>query len=184
MFEKFAAIYTVYHPDKGFFDRISPVVSNCAIAIVIDNTPGGADLRSPSSNIIVLSDGINKGLGKALNIGLKEANFRKCDAVVLFDQDSTPDEKFITALKMGLNTAGVGGIVGPKLIDDSECENVESFSNCGVEDVENFEKISCLATSGMCFGLEALNTGNWFSEDFFLDFVDFVRYFYAWKKKN
>lgn len=169
---RIAAIYTIYHPDGGFRQRIRHVVERCALTVVVDNTPGGhAFAAGQTDGLTLLQDGCNKGLGAALNAGLAEAMRQGCDAVVLFDQDSSPNPDFIETLFHGLTTAGPQAIVGPLLVDDAEePTGVPAPASHGAPVLDG---VTCLPTSGMCFQLDGLKPSDRFTEDFFLDFVDF-----------
>lgn len=173
-----AAIYTTYRPDENFRNRINSVVKSCDFVIVVDNTPGGHEFSlSDLEGCILLQDGRNKGLGCALNIGIREASRMSCDAVVLFDQDSSPDSDFINLLFDGLVYSGKNSIIGPLLLDDSEVNNTGAELN----NKYDFEDVTCIATSGMCFYIKDLNLSELFTEDFFLDFVDFD---WCWRMRS
>jgi len=162
-----AAIYTTYRPEPGFRNRIDPVVARCAETIVVDNTPGGHPFTD-LDGVVVLQDGVNKGLGRALNLGMAEARRRGCDCVVLFDQDSTPSGGFIDALAEAHARLGARNVcVGPYLLDDEYAgTSSEAHGDWAPRNV------TCLPTSGMFFRLEDLKPEDDFSEDFFLDFAD------------
>ncbi len=167
-----AAIYTTYHPDNSFRARIDSVVAICDTVIVVDNTPGGYGFTPDQTyGLIILQDGNNKGLGAALNIGLTQARRLGCERVVLFDQDSSPAPAFLTALFAGLDAAGPRVLVGPTLVDDAALTPVPAPP----ASVNQADLVWCtsLATSGMCFDLTELPQDAEFTEDYFLDFVDF-----------
>lgn len=167
---RITAIYTTFNPDDGFRERIRHVVAFCASTIVVDNTPGGhAFAPGQTDGLTVLQDGRNKGLGAALNVGIAEALRQGSDMVVLFDQDSSPPADFMPALSQGLQMAGSRAIVGPWLIDDAVAPAVHTSTDAA----PMLEEVTCIATSGMCFSLAGLMEGDRFTEDFFLDFVDF-----------
>jgi rhamnosyltransferase len=167
---RLAAIFTTYKPDANFRSRIASVVASCDATIVVDNTPGGHDFDD-RSGLTVLQDGINKGLGRALNLGITAARAQGCDAVVLFDQDSSPAPEFIAALLAGLHTQGGRKVcVGPKLVDDA-APSVHTATSSADKTVG--APVTCLATSGMLFPIADLGPEDGFSEDMFLDFVDF-----------
>ena len=167
---RIAAIYTTYLPDEHLRERIQHVVARCATTIIVDNTPGGHRFAPGQvEGLVVLQDGRNKGLGAALNLGLAEARRQNCDAVVLFDQDSSPQADFIESLFRGLASAGSRAVVGPLLVDDAQQGGNASAGQVTPE----FDEVSCIATSGMCFRLDGLQASDRFTEDFFLDFVDF-----------
>jgi rhamnosyltransferase len=166
---KVAAIITTYLPGAGFRERIASVVNHCDYTIVVDNTPAGCSFSADESrDLIILQDGVNKGLGRALNQGIAAAKARGCRAVVLFDQDSSPPAEFIRSLIEGLDAAGPNSVVGPKLTDDALVGLRPPASSQGLP-----VEVTCLATSGMAFRIDGLTDEDGFAQDFFLDFVDF-----------
>lgn len=178
--DRVAVILTTYKPDAGFRSRIADL-STLATVIIVDNTPGGYSFSSQESDgLVILQDGRNKGLGRALNIGIKKARQLGCEQVILFDQDSTPSASFAQALLNALHDAGDCAAVGPKLIDDQELT-----SPC-VEKYGGVTEVPYLATSGMAFSIGNLSAIHQFDEDLFLDFVDMewclrMRFQEGWK---
>lgn len=178
--DRVAVILTTYKPDAGFRSRIADL-SKLATVIIVDNTPGGYSFSSQESDgLVILQDGRNKGLGRALNIGIKKARQLGCEQVILFDQDSTPSASFAQALLNALHDAGDCAAVGPKLIDDQELT-----SPC-VEKYGGVTEVPYLATSGMAFNIGNLSAIHQFDEDLFLDFVDMewclrMRFQEGWK---
>lgn len=170
--KKIAAIYTTFYPDKDFFMRIAEVIKNCSHTIIVDNTPGGFPfILSDTKNITLLQDGNNKGLGVALNLGIDEAIKLKCDTVVFFDQDSSPTSNFITELLDALSLAGAKSIVGPTLIDDKNYSKLDIRSP--ISSSIKLSSVKSIPTSGMCFHLNKIYYNERFTDNFFLDFVDF-----------
>ena len=177
---KVASIFTTYKPDGHFRERINSVVQSCHLTIVVDNTPGGhAFSELDLLGLTLFQDGNNKGLGSALNVGILEAQRQGCDAVVLFDQDSSPSQDFIKSLLDALSTVGSRSIIGPLLVDDQKASHLihTNSSSCGSE----FQEVTCIATSGLCFLLEGIDCADRFTEDFFLDFVDFD---WCWRMRH
>lgn len=167
---RIAAIYTTYRPDDGFRERIRHVVDSCALTVIVDNTPGGHTFSARQiDGLTLLQDGRNKGLGGALNAGLSEAQRQGCNAVVLFDQDSSPPSCFIETLFQGLAEAGPRTLVGPLLVDDTHAYPQTPT----ISTMPKLANVTCVATSGMCFRLDGLQPADHFTEDLFLDFVDF-----------
>lgn len=175
-----AAILTTYKPDAGFRLRIAALTS-VATVIVVDNTPGGHRFSGEESEgLLLLQDGCNKGLGKALNLGIGEARRLGFKQVILFDQDSTPSADFTFALLEGLRKAGDKAAVGPRLVDE------QALSSPRVDAGGVTKETSYLATSGMAFNLTDPVASNEFAEDLFLDFVDMdwcwrMRFKEGWK---
>jgi rhamnosyltransferase len=168
-----AAIFTLYKPNLDFFDAISSVLEFCDFVILVDNTPGGHKFTQLPNNVLHISDGLNKGLGSALNIGISEARSRLVDQVILFDQDSSPTTELLSNLFIALNNNNLDQvIIGPTHIDD--CISEEIFNNNSVaNDVYLNSEISCLPTSGLVFNLSKIPTNFIFDESLFLDLVDF-----------
>ncbi len=171
---RLAAVVTTYKPDAQFFARFAATMAFCERFIVVDNTPGGHRFADPESEAVqILQDGQNKGLGRALNIGIDAARQAGVRAVILFDQDSSPSEGFLRDLLDTLAAACAGGdervCVGPLHLDDAQPGKTPQRAAAP----SRLAPVTCLATSGMLFRIDALGADECFTEDFFLDFVDF-----------
>jgi rhamnosyltransferase len=178
--ERTAAIYTTFHPSDDFRNRINDVVNDCTVIIIVDNTPGGHPFKDVEiSGVVLLQDGVNKGLGAAINLGIIEALKWHCNAVVLFDQDSSPRAGFVPKLFSALYLAGSSSIVGPVLLDDKLSTQINN-QDAASTDI-HFKAVTCVATSGMCFYINTLNYNERFTEDYFLDFVDFD---WCWRMRH
>lgn len=170
-----AAIYTTYFPDGDLRTRMLPVTRHCEKTIVFDNTPGGHRfVRDEMKDVVFLQDGRNKGLGAALNLGIEEARRLGCQAAVLFDQDSGPSSEFVGSILAALRSSGSRAIVAPVLVDDENPDDLR-LRKTGKPMLSDASE---LETSGMCFMLDELSREDRFTEDFFLDLVD---YDWCWK---
>lgn len=173
---KIAAVFTAYKPDGNFLSRTEAIRSFCEILIVVDNTPGGHPFtHDERDKFHIIQDGINKGLGEALNIGIRYARSIGALAVVLFDQDSSPSSSFMDHLYASLKQTGSRSIVGPKFVDDTIQVIDDNFPAMVLEEV------GCLPTSGMMFYLDSDEGSVKFSHELFLDFVDFEL---CWRLKS
>lgn len=176
-----AAIYTSYMPDVFFSTRISEVLNECDHVFIVDNTPGGHKFDEKEfCGVTVIQDGINKGLGQALNLGVNAARAVGCKFVVLFDQDSTPSAGLISRLRDALTSVGPRTIIAPKLIDDEADVCIEAVHDTMSYEGQ-FNEVSRLATSGMFFELNNFGEMSEFSSDLFLDFVDFD---WCWRMRS
>ena len=175
--EGLAAIVTTYRPNDDFVARFKPLLSVCARIIVVDNSPDRHAIGEGQAGFVVFHDGANKGLGRALNMGLAHALRSEFTHAVLFDQDSTPDCDLVSGLKQLLDRRcadhGPLNCVGPTLLDDSLPATALSAREGVSEDANGYELVDCLATSGLLINLGALSLNDLFTEDFFLDFVDY-----------
>jgi rhamnosyltransferase len=170
MTSSLAAVLTTYRPDAGFGGRFQELSQLCRALIIVDNTPGGHRFGDLPANAIVLQDGVNKGLGRALNLGIARAIELGCDTVVLFDQDSSPASTLIAGLQLALDSAGPRAVVGPLHIDDKTGRETAVLALTRPD--EPLRRVSCLATSGMLFRVVDAPIEP-FSEELFLDLVDF-----------
>jgi rhamnosyltransferase len=175
---RLAAIVTAYRPNAQFFARFAASLRVCERIIVVDNTPGGHLFDVPvGAPVVILQDGQNKGLGHALNLGLEDARRAGVEAVVLFDQDSSPTETFLRDMLRMLEAARAlrddGPVcIGPRHVDDAFVGDIQTAAASSGA-LSRLLPVTCLATSGMLFRINAVGADERFTEDFFLDFVDF-----------
>lgn len=174
-----AAVITAYKPDAGFAARFAPLLSVCGSIIVSDNTPGGHRSFNLPAGCIVIHNLKNFGLAPALNLGIKEARRQGAKVVILFDQDSTPSAAFVSQMVAQLAEAtavrGQNCCVGPTHVDDGSMTDINgtALKKSKVSADSTLQDVTCLPTSGMIFPLEALTADDFFSDEFFLDLVDF-----------
>ena len=165
-----AAIITAYRPDDRLPSRLAPIATYCDFVIIVDNTPGGHAFAGLPENSVVIQDGINHGLGNALNRGIQKARELKAETVFLFDQDSTPSQSDLHGLREGL--ARFGGqrvLVGPTHLDDQSGMAGRRSTGAATAPMP----VRCLPTSGLAFEPALLGADDVFSEALFLDLVDF-----------
>jgi rhamnosyltransferase len=166
------AIYTLFNPTKIFFENLYALSADFDLVVLVDNTPAGANLAKLPSNVVVHSDGINKGIAKALNIGIQIAVENKIDHILLFDQDSTPSQNLVDGLLNALFRFGDDAvIIGPTHVDDQVVDM--QISPVISSSATSFEEVSCLPTSGIAFKLANNISSFNFDERLFLDLVDF-----------
>ncbi len=168
---RLAIVVTAYRPGADFFERFASAIAFCDCFIVVDNTPGGhafGHVEQPA-RVQILQDGQNKGLGCALNIGIDAARRAQAEMVILFDQDSSPDaallRRLLDALADATRAHGERVAIGPRLHDDAAGPPVPMG--------HTLKPLTCLPTSGMLFQLTAVRADHRFTEELFLDFVDF-----------
>jgi rhamnosyltransferase len=85
-----AAVVVSFHPDEKFGERLANLKEQFAAVYWVDNTPGATDGSKYLGDLDVnyLSQGVNTGLGTALNMGCTAALRDGFEWVVTFDQDS------------------------------------------------------------------------------------------------
>jgi rhamnosyltransferase len=167
---KIACIFTAYNPNRPtlcFFKYLNRFGYNI---YVIDNTPNKS-LQFSNKRLNYHSVGYNAGLGFALNKGLQLARGDKCNCFFLFDQDSRPTKSFFKkTLVFYENYKKVFGkktIISPNHLEIGDKKN----SLCRING--EFRQVSALPTSGIFFEDSTIIKREKFSEDIFLDLVDF-----------
>jgi rhamnosyltransferase len=182
-----AVIVTAYRPDDSLVMRFGPLLALSRWIIVVDNTPGAHPFEPLPEGFIVVQDGVNKGLGPALNVGLHEALRLGAQRAILFDQDSTPSVEFLSRMLDKLDQAqGAWGhrcCVGPTHVDDAAMtsDGPEGLQRRHHSTDSAWENVTCLPTSGMTFAIDALRPDEQFSDEFFLDLVDFE---WCWRLRH
>lgn len=160
------AVFTCYKPSAEFNNTILRILEVCDFVVVVDNTPGKASFMLPVGAHL-LQDGINKGLGKALNLGILAAKEYGCSHVLLLDQDTEIQAKNIVDLFLAHQAQDNTQLcLGPVLY-------ASGTRYAPHDDVEMELPVSQMATSGMLFSLVNFKSDTLFSEEFFVDFVDY-----------
>ena len=117
-----SAVVITYNPNINILNSlIQSLLMQVQDIIVVDNSSAELDLKNKivqSSEIIYLSDGINKGIATAQNIGISHAIDMGRDAVWIFDQDSELGELSLVAMVDELNTFdGKAACIGPSIVN-------------------------------------------------------------------
>lgn len=179
--EMIAAVVTTFKPDPAFASRFAHLLSVCGVIVVSDNTPGGHGGFDLPEGFKVIHHRSNLGLGPALNIGIEAAREFGASTVVLFDQDSTPSAEFVIQMARCLAEAqaslGNQCCVGPTHLDDGNeviggRPGFDSQPESATIAISR-DEVTCLPTSGMILPIGGLAADDLFSNEFFLDLVDF-----------
>ena len=164
-----AAVIVSYHPDEDFGERLTELRKQFAAVYWVDNTPGAAvgskHLNDPDVNYI--SQGVNAGLGTALNMGCTAALKDGFEWVVTFDQDSDIAADFlsqqITAWHESVSSTFILGC---------------NYSDGDSVDTPRFRAgdyvVACktVITSGCLMSLPVWDDLGRFRDDYFIDGID------------
>lgn len=182
------AVVVTYRPDLATLAALLRALASQQVAstVVVDN--GSAiDLAGwlPASlrrDVIVIALAHNRGIAAAHNVGIARAKERGADYVVLFDQDSLPQEGMIAALLSVAERLRAEGVrlacVGPRYVDPRH-DNPPPFLR--VEGLR-LKRLGCegdpvvavdyLVSSGSLIPLDVLARVGPMREDLFIDYVD------------
>jgi len=182
---KVCGILVLYNPDKESLKKAVSVflpqldhifiVDNSEIRYVFDF------LDNPRLNYYFVGE--NKGIAFAHNFGVKWAMDKGFSHVLLIDQDSVPNNDMVIHLKEALIELETQGkkiaAVGPRLWDNRHFTFYPfiRFTKKEVKRLRKFQrkyvKTDFLPASGCLIPLKNLQTDKPFSEDLFIDNVDF-----------
>lgn len=167
-----AAVITAFRPDESLLGVVEALHAQSARVFVVDDGSG-----ETSDDVLVGAEGRgarvirlprNSGIAVALNIGVRAALDEGCELIVTFDQDSTPEKGFISALvRTRAETLARGHRIGPVV--------PEYFA--GVRQVHRVLSDGTLIArhaiqSGMLLGADLVRRVGPFREDLFIDLVD------------
>lgn len=178
------AIVICFHPDhKKLVKLIGSINQSVTKIIIFDN--GGVnhgELLGACSKVEIVSHGRNVGLGEALNHGCDEGFRGGYRYVVSFDQDSSPSNEMIDALKRELiayqekDSRAIA--IGPQLIDHRNGhDHVMPFIRFRGLKAEKWsgegtKPVSHLITSGCMIDVSQWDVTDRFLDDLFIDYVD------------
>jgi rhamnosyltransferase len=165
---KITAIATAYHPDERLLAVIEAAGEACTEVLVVDNTPGGAELLHGTlpEQVRVLRPDRNLGLAGALNLGLREVA-ADSECVLLLDQDSVLSENLVRQLVAHLADRGIGA-AAPAPWDEERSSFIDPRTILRSEVADR----DAVITSGMVVRRSLVDELGGFREDFFVDCVD------------
>jgi len=186
---KIHAIVVTYFPDvEHLLELLNSLHPQVAWIHVIDNTPGDSIAPAllqipPMGRISIKRLETNRGIARALNIGIQTALENGADYVLLSDQDSLPDSNMATALleeAERLQSEGVSiGCISPAYHDlytDTPYRFQVSgrifYSYIRPDIHTRAQEIIFAISSGSLIPRMTLEHVGLMDEDFFIDHVD------------
>ena len=184
---KIAVLIVTYNPVLSILDdligKIKKAKYNLEIFLV-DNASENSNILKvkykDESNILYLDE--NMGLAGAQNAGLKKILRTDCEAVLFFDQDTSPTDAFFTNLiesmsKLAQQGEKIGAI-GPVFYDSRTGTKYPFILLKGMRAKKVFPrgdvplKVSFLINSGMLVPVSTLKDIGLMKEELFIDYVD------------
>jgi len=164
-----AAVVVSYFPDKDFEERLTKLKSQFAAVYWVENTPGAATGSEYLDDLDVhrISEGINAGLGRALNLGCAAALRDGFEWVVTFDQDSDFVADFLCQqIAAWQESASSPFILGCNYTDGDSADTPRFRAGDYV--------VACktVITSGCLMCLPAWDDLGKFRDDYFIDGID------------
>lgn len=164
-----AAVVVSYYPDKDFGERLTKLRKQFASVYWVDNTPGAAVGSKHLNDLDVnyISQGVNAGLGTALNMGCTAALKDGFEWVVTFDQDSDIAADFLSQqIAAWHEAASTTFILGCNYSDGDSVDTPRFRAGDYV--------VACktVITSGCLMCLPVWDDLGRFRDDYFIDGID------------
>jgi rhamnosyltransferase len=171
--KRVSAIVVTFHPRPEYLENLAKVRAQVDLLIVVDNGSNENELArirlaTQEPGFQLIENGDNLGIAAALNLGVRAAQKEDCQWVLLFDQDSTVTDGFVTAMiaefELYSQQRKIMQIIPRYLDPKTGLESaVSTFEDGGV-----FLTI----TSGSLFSMEVFEKCGLFQEDLFIYCVD------------
>lgn len=179
------AVVVTYFPDSEFPSRLAAILREIPACIVVDNTTDPtvrANLAALCTRLDCefLAQPDNTGLGTALNAGFAIHAARGAREVVAFDQDSTPQPGFASALLNTRRAVKGLGVIGANWQDQGRPGSpslhlrrhlLPPFFRRSAARTDLFD-VTCVITSGTLFDVALWRELGGFDTGLFLDLVD------------
>jgi len=164
-------VITTYCPDSSILDRAKRARVQVGHLIVVDDTGSdecGLEPGLLGSDVMYIKRDENLGIAKSLNIGVTAAMALGYKWVLTLDDDTLISKEYVAELLGFLNkgeiASGALGVIG--LSRGGERQRSTS------KDAE-YRRKRALITSGSLINMDGFNAVGGFSEDMFIDLVDF-----------
>ncbi len=170
------AVVVTYHPDAAFVDRVRALAPEVGGIVVVDNASDPAEVAmlrglAAKGDIALVESGENRGVGAALNTGVREATVRGFEWVILFDQDSRARPGLVENFARVCRELGPDlerlGMLGTNHVDVNSGEPY-------LRDVAggSFVERKTVITSGTLLPIRVFDAIGPLREDLFIDSVD------------
>lgn len=179
-----SAVIVSFNPEVNKLQKlIDSLFIKVKEVIIVDNSHEEFNLQSKlqcNENLVLLSDGKNKGIAQAQNIGILFSRDLGRDAVWMFDQDSELGDLSLEIMVEELNSFGsMVASIGPTIVNSFnrriEIPKKRSKCNNGCFSVDQ------IIASGSLTPLNVFEHVGMMEEDFFIDAVDFE---WCWRARG
>jgi rhamnosyltransferase len=168
MVRPFALCFVTYYPHRDLLTRIKGALKDGYTVYIWDNTPSGDKLfhNIKEDNLFIHGNGINKGVGFALNKLLTHVHNELFSLALYFDQDTL------------FSTAGLSWIMNwlnHNELNIKETAVLNFKSNTPENEIKKskLQNAYFVISSGSLFKLENIRKIGWHNPKFFLECVDY-----------
>jgi rhamnosyltransferase len=167
-----AAVIVAYHPGEIFGERVRRVARQIGKVIIVDNSGPKAQTPIPSSgDVELLGNEENRGIGCALNQGMRRAEELGFAWVLTLDQDTVVDDDLVENLGeiyRDFPEAKRIGLIGSNARSRISGRLANEYPSHGSSYVQE----KAVITSGSLVSMAAYKTVGPFRGEFFIEGVD------------
>lgn len=169
---KLAGVVVLYNPNSDVEENIKSYADYVDVVYAVDNSSNDNSAMFSKDKIIYISNGENKGIAYALNVGAQKAISDGYDWLLTMDQDSRFSDDGIEKMKKFI-------------VDSQEGNNQFDYEKIGLitpfhrtifnenEKPEGIDSPAVVMTSGNIISLKAYKEIDGFKDWMFIDAVDF-----------
>ncbi|KFX06796.1 hypothetical protein KP22_01520 [Pectobacterium betavasculorum] len=182
---KTLAVVVFYNPEGDYFNRCLLIASQVDELIVYDNSIDESVITENKKNILKIdnaiyySEGVNNGIGKALNYAVIKSKEGGYDLLFTFDQDTEVPSSYVKSLISSYLSEKNIGAIGPIYKDinvNRECRFPVSLGPFVVRKTlsgeSKIQDVLSIITSGTLYPVKIFDKIGFFDEDFFIDYID------------
>jgi rhamnosyltransferase len=173
-------VIVCYNPDAAKVMRTcAELAAGSAQVVLVDNTAASYLPAVAPPNCTIIPLGRNTGIAHAQNVGIRHAQSSGAQIIVFFDQDSTIDRSFLSALISPLES-GAAQVVSPVYFDEAAGFELPSvrLNKLGLpkavynRDGQAPYLVDLVMSSGTAAARDVFDVVGLLDERFFIDFVD------------
>ena len=168
------AVVVAYHPDTLFEQRLSAILSQVELLVLVDNTPGEAGSLRPKppahlhTSVQLVQNPTNIGIAAALNQGLQLALEAGCQWLLTLDQDTQCYSDMVqTLLQAAASCNPKPTVVGANYFDAKRKRH-----EAPPDDSQRCIERKTVITSGCLVDATFAHEVGGFRDDYFIDQVD------------
>ena len=165
-----AAVVVTFHPEPDFAAMLASMLPQVGAIIVVDNGSCPADLPAHDDpklegRVEIMANGENRGIGAALNQGLRRASQRGFSWALTMDQDSSPLPNLVAAGRRAFEAHPQPhqlAAIGASVVDAGELTAPAAA----------YRRMTAVITSGTLQSIPIWERLGGFREDYFIDCID------------
>lgn len=163
--DEVTAVVVTHGPDAGLAGRLATLAAQVGAVVVVDNGSPADSLVAAArvSGVEVRAFGSNRGLGAALNEGVRAARARGAAWVLTMDQDSEVEPGLVAAYSAAHDRAPSCRSFSPEIVSESAARDAGGADH----------DVAYAISSGHLVHLSVFDAIGDYDEGFFIDCIDF-----------